>query len=202
MTFHDVRLREDIERGAEGGPVFNTTVVPLASGHEQRNINWEYAKHEYDISYGIMGPEDYEEVRRFFYARRGRAYAFRFKDWSDFEMDSVIATGDGSQTKFQLYKTYTSGGQSYVRPIFKPVSGTVTMYVNDVLTAATVDHSTGVVTFSVAPANGAEIRAVAEFDVPVRFDQDKFGLNLVWVGAGSVPSIMIKELRQEFASLT
>ena len=201
MSFHDVRLPESVERGAEGGPVFNTTIVPLASGHEQRNQNWQYAKHEFDIAYGIMNKENYSLVKDFFYARRGRAYGFRFKDWSDYEMNSIIATGNGTQTKFQLYKAYVSGGETYVRPIFKPVNGTFTFFVDNVPAAASLDNATGVVTFDTAPGVGLSIRALGEFDVPVRFDLDRMSTQLVWEGAGSIPSIMLRELPVKFASL-
>ena len=70
-------------------------------------------------------------------SRRGlaRLYGFRWKDWSDYKSclpsqalaatDQVLGVGDGSRTAFQLVKAYASGAQTYVRPIVKPVAGTV-----------------------------------------------------------------------------
>ena len=39
--------------------------------------------------------------------------------------DQVIGLGDGAKSDFALNKTYRSGAQTYVRPIVKPVIGTV-----------------------------------------------------------------------------
>lgn len=206
MSFVELRLRDDIESGAEGGPGFKTTVTTLASGHEQRNIDWEFERGEWDLSYGIQTKNDYREVLSFFRARRGRAIGFRFKDWADYRLfrGEQFAAGDGVSTKFQLYKWY--GGfnlsDSYRRPIQKPVDGTVSIFVNDVLDAgAVVDPITGVVTLS-SPAGGASvISAEGEFDVPVRFGLDRMSAVLNWEDAAALPNIPILELRQPFGSL-
>ena len=41
MAFHNVQLPEEVERGAQGGPQFKTTVFTLSSGYEKRNVEWE-----------------------------------------------------------------------------------------------------------------------------------------------------------------
>lgn len=40
MSFHDVSFPDAIARGATGGPEYSTDVVMVASGFEQRNVNW------------------------------------------------------------------------------------------------------------------------------------------------------------------
>lgn len=174
--FHEIRLPEDISYGSKGGPKFNTTVLPLSSGREKRNINWKNVRCEYDISYGIKEFDQIELLKNFFYARRGKAYGFRFKDWGDYECtNQIIGTGNGVKTAFQLIKTYVSGNDSYTRTISKPVffenelqqpefavghpnvdiSGNPTGgYTFHVIGAAqkaiytpTIDYTTGVVTF-------------------------------------------------------
>jgi uncharacterized protein (TIGR02217 family) len=110
-TFHDVRLPEDIERGAEGGPEFLTSILELSNGQEQRNINWSRAKASYDISYGITekdnGVDSFQTILQFFMARRGRAVGFRFKDWLDYQATGVTLSAiSGFPLKFQLVKTY------------------------------------------------------------------------------------------------
>lgn len=205
MSFHEVRLPDDVERGAAGGPGFSTTITELASGFEQRNADWAKARMGFDIGYGIQDKQGFQEVIKFFYARRGRLYGFRFKDWSDYEAtDELIGTGNGTDTQFQLQKTYSDAGGSYVRFINKPVTGTVTIYVDDVEVDAadyTVDYTTGVVTFDAAVGNGDVVTADFEFDVPVRFDVDKADVELLWSDAGSVPNIPIVELRQQQVEL-
>lgn len=88
--------------------------------------------------------------------------------------------GNGTQTAFQLTKTYTSGGENETRPLKKPVSGTVKIYKDSVLQSSgvTVDYTTGVVTFTTAPAVGVLITADCEFDVPVRFDTDRLAIRI------------------------
>jgi len=185
MSFHEVRLPDDVERGASGGPEFNTGIVTLSSGFEQRN---------------------FQAVTEFFYARRGRLFGFRFKDWSDYELSTeAIATGDASTTKFQIYKTYSDAAGSYARAIQKIVAGTVLVYLDAVLQTETTDYSldydTGVITFVSAPGGSVSIAVSCEFDVPVRFESDQMETSLVHFNAGSVPNVPISEVLQPLASL-
>lgn len=206
MSFHEVRLPDDVERGASGGPEFNTGIVTLSSGFEQRNGNWSRARLSWDIGYGIQDRVGYSSVVEFFYARRGRLYGFRFKDWSDYQLSTeAIANGDASATKFQIYKTYSDLGGSYQRPIQKIVSGTALVYLDAVLQTETTDYSidydTGVITFVSAPGDGVSIAVTCEFDVPVRFDVDQIETSLQYFDAGSIPNIPVREVLQPLASL-
>jgi uncharacterized protein (TIGR02217 family) len=196
--FHDVRLPEEVERGSSGGPTFNTNVPAMASGQEQRNINWQNSRATYDISYGIQDRDDYEVCQAFFYARRGKGYGFRFKDWSDFSVEGgLLGLGDGANKTFQLIRIYEDGGPlPYIRSITRPVSGTLTVYVDGSATAAYTLNPLGVVVLDAAPADGVEVTADFEFDVPVRFDVDQFNLALEWSEAGTIGSLPIVELRE------
>lgn len=209
--FDEIRLPEDIERGAQGGPAFNTTVVALASGFERRNINWSQARARWDIGYGVLdrdgGVNDttFKKVLEFFYARQGRARAFRFKDWLDFELArQVIGQTDTSTTDFQVFKRYSSGGVDFDRTLKKLVSGTVKVWVNSVSIVEgggadqfTVDLNTGVITLgaTLAGQNGTDVEAECEFDIPVRFDLDAAELNAQLYNAASVPQIPVVEIR-------
>lgn len=202
MAFDEVRLPECIEANAQGGPGFKTTVFELSSGIEKRNIDWSESRGEWDISYGVKSKEDFSEVVRFFYARRGMARGFRFKDWSDFELaKQAIGIGDGINAEFQIYKRYTSGGVDYDRELKKIVSGTELVYVNNVLktitTHYTIDYNTGLITFTAGnePANLSTVAVAAEFDVPVRFNTDKMSVTMKMVELGSIPQIGLVELK-------
>jgi len=50
----NVRLNENIERGALGGGRFNTSVLDLDSGFEKRNVNWSIPLAEFDIGFGLL----------------------------------------------------------------------------------------------------------------------------------------------------
>ena len=135
----------------------------------------------YDVSTGIKNRTQAAEIISFFRARKGRAYGFRFKDWSDYRViGQLIGVGNGTQTAFQLTKTYTSGGENETCPLKKPVSGTVKLYKDGVLQSSglAIDHTTGLVTFTAAPAAGVLITADCEFDVPVRFDTDRLAIRI------------------------
>jgi uncharacterized protein (TIGR02217 family) len=60
-----------------------------------------------------------------------------------------------------------------------------------------VDHATGVVTFTGGniPTMGQSVTTGFEFDVPVRFDTDRLGVNLSLIEAGSIPDIPVVEIR-------
>lgn len=177
MTFHEVQFPVELSYGLTGGPQFNTSIVTVKSGQEQRNQNWAVSRYKWDASTAIKTRADMEIISGFFLARRGKLHGFRFKDWADFKTytTQAIGTGTGALTTFQLAKNYSDAGGSYSRTITKPVAGTVKPYLNGVLQTSgfTVNTTTGVVTFSSAPGSGVAVTAEFEFDVPVRFDTDE-----------------------------
>jgi uncharacterized protein (TIGR02217 family) len=100
-SFHEVRFPENIAYGATGGPEFATTVA-TGSGHERRNINWSEARGRWDVASGLKKQALIDELVAFFRARRGEAYDFRFKDWTDYKAaGQLLGTGDDAQTQFQ-----------------------------------------------------------------------------------------------------
>jgi uncharacterized protein (TIGR02217 family) len=207
MAFHEVRFPDNISRGARGGPERRTQIVELASGAEERNASWANSRRRYDVAYGIRRADDLAAVVAFFEARNGRLHGFRFKDWADFKSclpsqmpgptNQPIGTGNGVATLFQLTKRYTSGAQSWTRAIAKPVAGTVTIALNGMPQASgwSVSTSTGLITFTTAPAAGVAITAGFEFDVPVRFDTDALDVTLDLERLGSITSIPLVEIR-------
>ena len=208
MAFHEVRFPDNISRGARGGPERRTQVVELASGDEERNASWANSRRRYDVAYGIRRADDLAAVVAFFEARNGRLHGFRYKDWADYKSalpslaitatDQQIGTGTGSLQTFQLAKRYTSGAQTWVRTIAKPVAGTVRVALGMVeqLSGWTLDAHTGVITFTTAPANGVIVRAGFEFDVPVRFDSDTLDVTLDFERLGSITAIPLLEIRR------
>ena len=196
--FHEVRFPEGIARGATGGPGYDTTIVSTVAGYERRNANWAQARGRWDVGSGLKRREDLLTLIAFFRARQGRAYGFRFKDWTDFTATNVtLGSGDGANKVFQLVKRYASGGVEVVRSVTKPVIGSLMVYRDGVVVGAGVslDSALGLVTFGTAPAPGAVISAAFEFDVPVRFDTDQMGVSLDAYDRGSWPEIPIVEIR-------
>lgn len=210
MTFHEVRFPDNISRGARGGPERRTQIVELASGDEERNASWANSRRRYDAAYGVRRADDLAAVVAFFEARNGRLHGFRWKDWGDYKSclpsgspaptDQAIGAGDGdgAATVFQLVKAYTSGAQTWTRAITKPVAGTVTVAIDGVAQASgwSAEISTGLITFTTAPAAGTAITAGFEFDVPVRFDTDQLDVTHDLEHLGSITSIPLIEVRR------
>lgn len=210
MSFHEVQFPANLSFGSIGGPERRSEIVTLANGFEERNTPWAHSRRRYDAGLGLRSLKDIERIVAFFEARRGEMFGFRWKDWTDYKSspadlapdfeDQRIGEGDGETTGFQLTKTYRSGEHVYVRPISKPVLGTVTIgFSGDKMTEGvdwTVDPATGEVSFVTAPDTGVVITAGYEFDVPVRFNTDRIQTSVASFQAGEVPNIPVIEVRQ------
>ncbi|WP_045389183.1 DUF2460 domain-containing protein [Falsirhodobacter sp. alg1] len=209
MAFHDIRFPANLSFGSVGGPELKTDIVTLANGYEERNSPWAHSRRSYDAGVGLRSLNDVDALIAFFEARRGRLHAFRWKDWSDYKSclpsatvspaDQFVGRGDGVTRTFALTKLYRSGNETYLRPIAKPVAGTVLVAVGGDPKVADieffVDTSTGMITFATAPSKNAEIRSGFEFDVPVRFDTDQIQTSVSSFQAGDVPDVPVVEVR-------
>lgn len=200
MAFHDIRMPVDIERGAQGGPQFKTSILGFGTGTEQRNQEWANARGVWDVAYGVQNKADYSSLIDFFTARRGMLHGFRFKDWSDFEATLVLlGTGDGIELDYQIVKTYGDAQSTYTRNITRPIASTILVYVNAVLQTITTDYTItakGFITFVVAPPSMEDVTCTFEFDVPCRFDMDHLELEVEWYNAAELPDITIIEIRE------
>lgn len=199
MAFVEIRFPTDIAYGSAGGPVYSTDIVITRSGHEQRNSNWAEARARYDVAHGVKNQTQLNTLIAFFRARKGRADGFRFKDWTDFAATAqIIGTGDGATSQFQLIKTYENGSVIETRTISKPVDGTVNIYLDGVSENSanySVNTLNGIITFNTEPADGVEISADFEFDVPVRFDTDRLSASIDAYGSNSWNNIPLVEIR-------
>lgn len=198
MAFIETRFPTDIAYGSAGGPEYSTDIIVTQGGYEQRNINWSQARAKYNVAHGVKSQSQLDALIAFFRARKGKADGFRFKDWTDYTAQgTLIGTGNGVLTQFQLRKTYASGSVNELRTIAKPVAGTVKIYVNGVLqnSGVSVNTTTGIVTFSTAPEAATTITADFEFDVPVRFDTDRLSASLDTYGSHSINDIPLVEIR-------
>jgi uncharacterized protein (TIGR02217 family) len=197
--FHNVRFPDDISYGSSGGPKFMTDIVTMENGAE------------HTVGYGVRTMEQLSEIKKFWNARKGSAWAFRYKDWLDYtstsigndvsnitDEDQVLGTGDGINTQFQLVKRYTSGSSTQARPITKPVTGTVVIALDQVsqVSGWSIDTLTGIVTFSIPPAEGIEITSGFQFDVPTRFsntDDEQLNISIKELGFGDLELELVED---------
>lgn len=180
-SFHEVQFPTDISFGSTGGPGYSTGVVTTSSGGEQRNQQWAQSRCKYNVAHGVKNQAQLNKLIAFFRGRKGRAYGFRFKDWSDYlAIGQICVPIPLAPGTYQLQKVYVDeAGYTDVRTIKKPVAGTVKVYVDGVLQTSgyNVDYTTGKITFITDPAP-ATVTADFEFDVPCRFDTDEMPINL------------------------
>lgn len=137
---------------------------------------------------------------------RGNAIAFRYKDWGDYKATGqAIANGDGTTTLFQLIKTYGD----YYKPIRRPVTDTVKVYLDGVLQTSgfIIYYSVGVIQFAEPPDSGVEISADFEFDLVVRFENENLSSRFDAYDAShpeealyDVPAIFLIEVLPAIAS--
>lgn len=207
MAFHDIQFPVDISIGAVSSPMRLVQIVTKKSGFEERNAVWANSRRTFNISSGMRDLADAHTVLSFWEARGGALYGFRFQDPLDWKScgpteepeptDQVLGEGDGANKAFQLQKTYADAMGSYVRAIRKPVVGTVLIAVDGVPNVGgwTLDDETGIVTFIVAPADGAEVTAGFEFDVPVRFQDQQLDIDVETFELGGAQDINLIEIR-------
>ena len=206
--FVNRRLPEDIERGAQGGPRYSTSIATTLSGRERRIQNWSQSRLRWEVGYGVQGSGGFARLVSFFHEMRGRARGFRFKDWSDYRVEGFredgTTVGDAAYIQegnlYYLAKQYGDPveGTAYIRKITHPTETTVSVqgggtlrldgmdgHILDPLTQLTFDAEGRITT---PPWQG-------EFDVPVRFDTDEIEVDLIYDGTGSIPEFPIVELR-------
>ena len=162
MAYIDTRLDECIAYGFTGGPEYNTLVVRMDNGREQRNGQWLYPTHRYAAQYMNLRETDRNTILAAFHAARGQLHAFRFKDWNDYTGTAqpfVEVNG-----VWRMAKQYALGIQTTNRLIQAPVEGEITLSGGSL---SDLDFTTGIY-----DGDATGLTWTGEFDVWVRFASD------------------------------
>ncbi len=192
-AFDDVLFPLELGREAEVAPEFSTAIVTSAGGRESRNAGWAVARTRYDAGPGVRSEADIATLLGFFRARMGPARGFRLRDPFDASgSGEALGVGDGVGRSFALVKWY--GGAS--RRITRPVSGSVRVWLDGVETHGFAVAALGVVVLDVAPGVGVAVTASFDFDVPVRFGEDRLTVARASFLAGVAPSVPLIEVRE------
>jgi uncharacterized protein (TIGR02217 family) len=177
MSFFEVQFPTNISMGAMGGPEFVTDIVTINSGYESRNQRWDTPRLKYDVSHAARTISEMSALVSFFRLVKGKAHGFRFKDFSDYTVNtveglfaknspgsvpSIYATGE---KEYQLYKRYPYSSYTTDRKIQKPVAAGFKVYVDGVLqtlnTHYTLDSTTGILTWTQAKATDTVLNYAA-----------------------------------------
>ena len=206
-AFDDVLYPFPLGRTTAVAPEFSTSISVTASGHERRNSLWADARVHFDVGPGIRSEDELSQLIAFFRARRGAAKGFRISDPFDNSsngmtgtptmLDQLIGIGNGLTADYRLTKAYGPGSDPQIRPITRPREETLLVSVDGVPSLGWTLGEGGLLSFTLAPAEGAEIRAGFLFDVPVRFAEDRIDISGINFEAGEAPSVPLIELREE-----
>jgi len=169
-------LRWDVQKV----PLWRTKIQSTVSGKELRAAMMSYPLWQFSLSYEVLrAASAYAELQSlmgFFNLRNGSFDSFLYTDPDDKSVtDENFGTGNGSQVVFQLLRSY--GG--FLEPI-QNVNVLTNIKKNGVTMVNPADYtinSTGVVTFTSAPANGLPLTWTGTFYFRVRFMQDMAQFN-------------------------
>ncbi|MGA7590210.1 MAG: DUF2460 domain-containing protein [Candidatus Sulfotelmatobacter sp.] len=177
-------------KGLKKNPNFNTVFQKVAAGRGNASVSlkpyptWDF---EFDMD-RITGNEALaaSTVASFLgtqMACQGRNNLFLFTDPQDNTVSYATSgmlnvtagaaapmgtAGDGSSTQFQLARSI--GGVAW--DVIQNLNGSITVKVNGTVTTPSSISSTGVATFSSAPASGATLQWAGNFFFLCRFSAD------------------------------
>ncbi len=169
MSFDNIRLPLDIERGVRVLQEFAVSKVRLANGFSRSLLRQNFAAREWNIAFGLQGltgvaaQDGILAIYNFYMARGGILNSWRMRDWLDYQLvQEVIGVGDGVEYQFQIQRTLTDFGSfTRVEEITKPSNDaadtTTAVRVNGASQTETtdfdIDYTTGIMTFLAEGSN-------------------------------------------------
>jgi len=166
-------------------PTFQTRIQRAVSGRELRALDYPYPLWQFTLVFDLLRDNPtagYNELRTlmgFFMLCQGAYGTFLFEDPSDYQVTGQqIGIGNASTTVFQLQRAMgaTLPGGGFLEPIVAP-NVVNAVYLDGITQNSgtySVDPSTGLVTFSMAPASGLIITADYSYYFRCRFTDDSY----------------------------
>lgn len=163
--YHNVILPETFSQGSGFMTSFDSRVITLESGVEERLARYNpWGRRKYSVLRGIANSVDINDLRDFFILRQGALNSFKMKDWTDYatnatrtthrgDLDDPITPVDESMVlitgrTYQAVTRYTDGVRTVVRPIQKINTSTFVAATDGIPTGDyTLDSESGQVTF-------------------------------------------------------
>lgn len=184
--FLEQRFPLAIRLGSSYSDDYNVEITRTAGGKEYRRLVHPIPLRRFKVSFVRSKTDLFDEVVSLYHRVYGRYAGFRVRAIDDYSTNAntlAPTTLDQpliriSAGVYQLVKLYGTNGAALPtighphRTLFKPVAGTVRIAINGVetTTGVSVNTTTGRVTISPAPAEGASVTGGCEFDIPCRFD--------------------------------
>ena len=166
-------------------PTFQTRIQRAVSGRELRALDYPYPLWQFTLVFDFLrdnpaaGFDELRTLMGFFMLCQGAFGTFLFQDPSDDRVSGQqIGTGDTLRTVFQLQRTMgkTLPGGGFLEPIVAP-NVVSAVYFNGIVqdpAGYSVDPTTGLVTFNIAPGSGLIITADYSYYFRCRFVDDSY----------------------------
>ncbi len=157
-------------------PIWLTSIATSSSGRERRQSRWSYPKWRFKIKYEVIrdrpSQPELERMFAFFCLHQGQRSPFSFFDPYDNRVtNQTIGVGNGVVRVFQLTRSLGVTGLSFVEPVRRVLSATVS--VNGAEVSGWSVDSSGAVTLASAPAAGAVVTWSGQFMFLCRFTMDE-----------------------------
>jgi len=156
-------------------PLFKTRVQRVVSGAEVRTGKRVYPLWQWKFAYDFLRmdftTDELESLLGFYLQHRGAEGSFLFEDVNDNAISSqAIDTGDGSETEFQLIRTYGSFSEPVTEIMTSPAPK---IYLTGVeqTSGYSIGTHTGLLTFTTAPTSGVAITADFSYYWRTRFEE-------------------------------
>jgi uncharacterized protein (TIGR02217 family) len=177
----------------------NTAVVTTDNGLVNPHERWDRVKNSWNLSWG---PSSSYVQNLFTVCRTSRGFllvsplAYERVATGQLLRNTVtgLNLGDGSTTTFQLQVISSTTAHSVVRDVSYPLTGTLVAYKNGVSATATVNLTTGVVTFGSAPGSGVVPTADFQYAWPVKFTSTSISTTWLETDHVEVRSAQIEEI--------
>lgn len=195
---------ENINIGATTSLETNTNIVQTANGKEKRNINWLSPKKYFNASISLQNKAMIDELRNFYRAVNGKAYPFRFKDHSDFEIfidDSILYLVKEDATS----KTYRLGRKDLFDislNVYPILNDKFKVFSNDELLEKdihyTLDIDKATLYFKDDNKNLTNLTYQCEYHHLVRFDDDTMNVSIRTQNLFDWQSIRFAEVKEDY----
>lgn len=167
-------------------PQFNTKVRRSVSGREQRASFQQFPLYSFSLPFEFLRDlavsPDAQTLIGFFMARQGSFDSFLYADPDDNSVtDMQFGTGDGVTKDFQLVRSYGAGGFTFAEPV-QNLNGTPTIKDAGTPTSAFTVNSTGLISFTSAPATGHVLTWSGSFYYRCRFLADEIDPSKMMAG--------------------
>ena len=153
-------------------PIWQTLKLSSVSGRRARYPLRNIPQYQFTLQFDLLRSRgsytELQSILGFYNSMRGSYGVFQFNYPDDNQaVGSPFGTGDGTSSSFQLMRAY--GG--FTEPVYLPITATISIN-GSAVTNYTIG-STGLVTFSSPPANGAQLSWTGTFNWLCRFDDDE-----------------------------